>query len=197
MRALVVLVAACATGVPARSQVETLAFHIREGEIDNYFYRRGPIAAHVVLTSGPKPRVLVAFPAGNEGAGLWFEPGEPVAITASSEISPVSVGELRGITMQLTVSHPLVVRQAGLAGVRTLRDFITLGTIAPELAPRVDPHPPITLRRTLRDGKHHLELVLDGAVRVEGGAIHLGAGAPITLTVLSDEAPLTPIETTE
>ncbi len=203
MRALVVLVAACAVSAPAPprdlggAQAETLAFHVREGAIDNYFYRRGPIAAHVVLTSGSKPRVLVAFPAGNEGAGLWFEPSEPVAISAISEVAPAGSGELRGITVQLSITHPLVVREAALAGVRTLRDYVTTGTVARELAPRIEPGPPITLRRTLLDGKHHLELVLDGPVRVEGGAIHLGAGAPITLTVLSDESPLTPIETTE
>jgi hypothetical protein len=58
---------------PAKN-AETLAFDITEGDVANHFYRRGPIAAHVLVSSGTNPRVLFAFPAGNTGAGVWFEP---------------------------------------------------------------------------------------------------------------------------
>src|SRR5690348_16508810 len=50
-----------------------LAFHIDEGLNANYFLREGPVAAHLLLRSGTEPRILVAFPAGNGGIGLWFE----------------------------------------------------------------------------------------------------------------------------
>jgi len=49
---------------------ETLAFALREGPTLNLFLRRGPVAAHLVATSGPAPRVLVAFPAGNTGCQM-------------------------------------------------------------------------------------------------------------------------------
>ena len=39
----------------------------------NEFYRQGPVAAHVVLTSGATPRLVIAFPAGNSGAAVWFD----------------------------------------------------------------------------------------------------------------------------
>ena len=41
-----------------------------EGNTHNHFYRRGLVAAHVVTRPG---RLVVAFPAGNSGAGLWLE----------------------------------------------------------------------------------------------------------------------------
>ena len=44
----------------------------REGLNLNSFVQKGPVAAHVVLRSGNDPRLIVAFPAGNSGVGLWF-----------------------------------------------------------------------------------------------------------------------------
>src|SRR5262245_28296976 len=58
---------------PNAGQAE-LAFEIDEGNIENVFYRQGPIAAHLLASSGVEPRLIVAFPAGNTGAGLWFAP---------------------------------------------------------------------------------------------------------------------------
>ena len=140
--------------------------------------------------------MLVAFPAGNEGAGLWFESGEAATITSTSPVAAAGSGELRGIAIELSITQPLVVRQAALAGVRLLRDYSATRALPVALAATVEPGPPVTLHRTLLDG-HHLQLVLEGAVRVEGGSIQLAPGAPITLTALSDEPPLTPIETGE
>ena len=50
-----------------------LQFSITEGRVENAFYQHGAVAAHLLLSSGEAPRVLVAFPAGNSGAGVWFE----------------------------------------------------------------------------------------------------------------------------
>ncbi len=204
MRGLVVAAcAACATPAPRATVAppaprgpETLAFEINEGAIDNLFFRRGPVAAHVVLTSGTAPRVLVVFPAGNEGAGLWFESGESADITATAPIIAAGSGAFHGVTVQLSITRPLIVREAALAGVRSLRDYNTLRTLPAALASTIEPGPPVIVRRTLLDGTH-LELALAGPVRLDTGAIELGSGAPITLTVLSDQPPLTPIETTE
>ena len=71
MRALLarilVLAALPAMGEPAP---ETLAFRIDEGRNINSFFRKGPVAAHLLLRSGTEPRLLVAFPAGNSGVGV-------------------------------------------------------------------------------------------------------------------------------
>ena len=39
----------------------------------NEFYRRVPVAAHLVLTPGVAARLVVAFPAGNSVIALWFD----------------------------------------------------------------------------------------------------------------------------
>src|SRR6202142_2890116 len=51
---------------------QRLSFDVREGLNLNSFLREGPVAAHLLLRSGHDPRILVAFPAGNSGVGLWF-----------------------------------------------------------------------------------------------------------------------------
>ncbi|HEY3803999.1 MAG TPA: hypothetical protein VGL61_15390 [Kofleriaceae bacterium] len=200
MRALALLIAACSAPTrppapnPAPSGPETLAFHRREGAIDNYFFRRGPIAAHVAITSGAKPRVIVAFPAGNEGVGLWLDGSGDLAATAP--VPATGSGELRGVAIELRASRRLVVREAALGGVRFLRDYNTRHTLPAEVAAMIAAGPPVTLRRTLLDGAH-LEVTLAGAARVVAGSIEFSPGAPITLTALCDEPPLTPIETGE
>src|SRR5258708_31585113 len=52
-----------------------LAFDVEEGLNLNSFLREGPVAAHLLLRSGLDPRILIAFPAGNSGVGLWFSNG--------------------------------------------------------------------------------------------------------------------------
>ena len=60
-------------GAQQRSAPE-LAYQVTEGQNLNAFLRDGPVAAHLLLRNGSDPRILVAFPAGNSGVGLWFEP---------------------------------------------------------------------------------------------------------------------------
>ena len=66
---LLVTVSANAAAPPA-----PLQFRITEGRVTNAFYQQGPVSAHLLLSAGTQPRVLVAFPAGNSGVGVWFEP---------------------------------------------------------------------------------------------------------------------------
>ena len=49
-----------------------LSFDLQEGRNFNSLLRAGPVAAHLVLRSGVEPRIVVAFPAGNSGVGVWF-----------------------------------------------------------------------------------------------------------------------------
>src|SRR5688572_29339777 len=69
-----------------------LTFRIDEGQNLNSFLRDGPVAAHLLLRSGSEPRILVAFPAGNSGVGLWFEKSsKPVSWTLVTSPAPVMV----------------------------------------------------------------------------------------------------------
>jgi hypothetical protein len=64
-------------------------FEVTEGRNLNYFIRDGKVAAHLVLRSGPTPRLLVAFPAGNSGVGLWFQ--SPAASQWSIDSPPAAI----------------------------------------------------------------------------------------------------------
>jgi hypothetical protein len=115
-----------------------LQFRITEGRILNAFYQQGPVSAHLLLTAGTQPRVLVAFPAGNSGVGVWFEPTQtPVRWTLGSVKGvsrPDAQGRaLHGIEAEATVDASLVVRDAVLSSVRVLRDYQINGTYPPEV----------------------------------------------------------------
>ena len=49
-----------------------LDYQVDEGLNINRLLREGEVAAHLVLRSGNDPRILIAFPAGDSGVGLWF-----------------------------------------------------------------------------------------------------------------------------
>jgi hypothetical protein len=156
------LVASCAGGQRAASDVgsalpaadpfdagaaapagEMLAFGMRDGAIRNYFMRQGPVAAHVLTRSGQRPRVIAAFPAENQGIGVWFLPSDPA--DASNELSagpapdsdPSPTGgeleavvyergerDVRGVRVTLkSTAAELSTELVLLGNVRTLRDY--------------------------------------------------------------------------
>src|SRR5689334_10582720 len=107
---MVMVIAACGNPAPRVAPAvrrgtrpaaadEELAFTIREGVTDNRFYRRGAVAAHLLATSGRAPRLVVAFPAGNAGAGLWFdEQPADVSLEVEGELRPVARADgMRGV----------------------------------------------------------------------------------------------------
>src|SRR5262249_7468703 len=55
---------------------EELAFGVKEGNLRNYFHRQGPSAVHLLMRSGTDQRLIAAFPANNQGIGLWFTPDD-------------------------------------------------------------------------------------------------------------------------
>ncbi len=188
----------------ARQAQGPLAFQVREGRILNDFLRQGPVSAHLVLRSAPVPRILIAFPAGNSGAGIWFAHqsgtapwktrGEPHAVHARDDKGR----PLYGISAQVTLaSRELRIQQAVLSSIRVLRDYQSLGTL-PEgiaVAPSVRGRA-LTWSRDRVDGAAGYRLtieVLDG--RLSGRRILAGADGSIGLqiTALTGEAPLTPI----
>jgi hypothetical protein len=189
-----------------------LAFRVRQGRILNEFLRAGPVAAHLLLRAGPDPgrgprtgpRILIAFPAGDSGVGLWFDPTRGSAMwQVRGELKPVHARDARGrplygITAEATLEDPeLEIHQAVLSSIRVLRDYQSLGTL-PEgiaVAPSVKGST-FTWSRARLDGAVSYRLtvaVLDG--RVIGRRILAGKDGRIELRItgLTGETPLQPL----
>ncbi|HXI78407.1 MAG TPA: hypothetical protein VNH21_14805, partial [Steroidobacteraceae bacterium] len=143
-RALVLMGAAVIplSGMSGPASGPRLSFDVSEGLNLNSFLRDGPVAAHLVLRAGSDPRILVAFPAGNSGVGLWFSHGlQPVTWTLLAPPQPLMVEDekgrsLYGIAAEAGVAGAadLSVKQAVLSSVRVLRDYQALGTFPAEVA---------------------------------------------------------------
>ena len=189
---------------------EILSFSIHEGQIYNEFFRQGPVSAHVVLTSGRQPRMVVAFPAGNSGVSLWFKPSE--SAVQWSEVNNVraihdrnSDGEpLYGIEYQISVdAEQLAVNETVLSNVRVIRDYLHNHTLANTLKSSISvEHRTATWYRDRLDGRGGYKLV----VEVLHGNLSGGADQPVVfkapangtlrlrVVALSGDEPLTPIE---
>ena len=183
-----------------------LSFDVNEGPNLNSFLREGPVAAHLLLRSGLDPRLLVAFPAGNSGVGLWFaHTTHPVNWTLRGRPQPLTTQDghgrpLYGMTADVTLTGTadLSFKQAVLSSVRVLRDYQALGTFPAEVA--VGPitrDSTITWSRDRLDGAAGYQL----SVQVTHGALHAdritaaGDGKlALKITALSGEVPLTPLE---
>lgn len=103
-----------------------LTFDRVEGDIRHRFLRHGPVAAHVALTSGATPRIVVAFPAGNRGVLLSGTTHDGrVALDFGGPIvalEPETDG-IRGVLVPI-IADALAVRftHAVLGNIRTIRD---------------------------------------------------------------------------
>lgn len=184
-----------------------MQFNVTEGSNENHFYRCGPVAAHLIATSGPEPRLIVAFPAGNTGVGLWLaglaEPAHFGLVPGSALEKVERVDGMRGVTAHLrSNASSLVIKNVLLANIRSIRDYIAGGMndVPRELACRIDRGPPLVFQRTTVDGRNHLELRIvgeEGTVVASGpDGLRLQAGPSgnvvIAVTALTDETPLTP-----
>lgn len=212
VRALVLLLFAAAAN--AAEPQAPLHFRITEGRILNAFYQQGPVAAHVLLSDGTQPRLLVAFPAGNSGVGLWFENTQSPVHWTLGEMNGVSRPDangrtLHGVVADASVDAPLVVRDAVLSSVRILRDYQINRTYPSELqsVPRLtgegtEGATTVTWSRPRLDGAAGYAL----SITVANGTVRGGNGAPLTfaptragealrlrVTALSGETPLTPL----
>jgi hypothetical protein len=179
-----------------------LSFTIKEGNIENRFFRDGQVAAHLLATSGEAPRLVVAFPAGNMGIGVWFD--GKAELVVDGELGAVLRRDgMRGVTATLRARAPeLRVKRALLSSIRVLRDSGRDGPVPPGLEYEIVAGPPVVLRRTTMDGQHHLELALEprnGTVaKVEpNGDLSFSAGdareIAFGVTALADDEPLTPV----
>ncbi|EGC97807.1 putative lipoprotein [Burkholderia sp. TJI49] len=209
------LLAACndddiAPSNPPSNQA-ALSFRMETGGQINAFYRQDKVAAHLLVRSSTRPRLLVVFPAGNSGTGLWFDDtAQPVNWSLDTAPSALSAPDthgrpLYGIGADVSVdTDTLTIRQSLLSNVRFLRDFNGGATIPPDIvtAPtlqgssaqwqrdRIDGAPGYALRITLRDG---------GSIApAAGGKLVLRAPAgahtlKLHVDALSGETPLSPI----
>ncbi|WP_175711099.1 hypothetical protein [Burkholderia ambifaria] len=193
------------------SNQAALSFRMDAGGQINAFYRQHQVAAHLLVRSSTKPRLLVVFPAGNSGTGLWFDDtAQPVNWSLDTPPSALSAPDshgrpLHGIGADVSVdTDTLTVRQGLLSNVRFLRDFNGGATIPPEIvtAPtiqgsaaqwqrdRIDGASGYALRITLRDG---------GSIATAAGGKLVLRAAPGSRTLklhvdaLSGETPLSPI----
>jgi hypothetical protein len=202
--AAALIAAASLTTAEEAGPDQRLSFDVSEGMNLNSFLREGPIAAHLLLRSGQDPRVLVAFPAGNSGVGLWFSHNDrPITWALQGRPQPLSdldeKGRRRyGIVAEVSATGAdLAIKQAVLSSIRVLRDYQGLGTAPAEVAAS----PQFTARKITwaRDR-------LDGAagyflsVEVTHGTLHdaqITAGNDgrigLRITALSGEQPLTPL----
>jgi hypothetical protein len=182
-----------------------LAFDVEEGPNLNSFLREGPVAAHLLLRSGLDPRILIAFPAGNSGVGLWFSHGtQPVRWVLQGKPQPLITKDARGRPLYGMTAEAIAIgaadlglKQAVLSSVRVLRDYQALGTFPAEVAASpTTKDSSITWARDRLDGAAGYRL----SVQVTHGALHAdhvtaGSDGKIALkiTALSGEVPLTPL----
>lgn len=197
--ALVVCIAAT-----AQSAVPALNFRIDEGRNINSFVRADSVAAHLLLRSGTDPRIVVAFPAGNSGVGLWFaKTDKPVVWTLTESPHAITVVDrkgrpLHGIEAQATIgAQALDIQQAVLSSVRVLRDYQALAATPAQVltTPVLDGNRLVWERERL-DGAPGYRMsveALDGAV-ISATSVKGDASGRIRLKIqaLTGEAPLTP-----
>ena len=199
LRGVVVLgVALALTGASASGQPD-VSYQVEEGRNINAFMRQGPAAAHLLLRSGNEPRILVAFPAGNSGVGLWFErTAKAVTWRIDRAPLPLSANGLHGMVTTASLdAASLSIREAVLSNVRYLRDYQAVGRFPDEVrtAPQID-GAIIRYKRGRLDGAPGYELVLRVlSGRVEGTKIIAGANGRIQMeiTALTGDQPLTPL----
>jgi hypothetical protein len=179
---------------------DTLAFRIDDGLTQNAFLRTGQVAAHAVVTSGRAPRIVVAFPAGNTGVGLWLEPlREPVHVAIERDLEPVVRDGLRGVSLAIACpASELRVRGAVLGSVRALRRFHRTGEIAQRCSREIAGGVLRLARTTL--ARRRVALTIEprhgASVRLDGDRVVLASsGGPLHLaiTALADDPPLAPL----
>jgi len=185
-----------------------LRLNIDEPGVEHHFYRAGEVAVHLQANQGPHPRLILAFPAGNTGMGLWFESAHGAAglgLAPGTRIEgEVRPNGMRGVTAHLHSATPsLEIGSAVLANIRTLRDYVGSGNkvLPPQVVAQADNrNGALLLHRTSVEGKHHLELLIapERGTRLvtEGTRRTLLAGPDgqihIAVTALTDYTPLTP-----
>lgn len=197
------------SGTPASSSA--LSFRMDTGGQINAFYRQDKVAAHLLARSSTKPRLLVVFPAGDSGTGLWFDnTAQPVNWSLDSAPSALSDRDragrpLYGIGADLSVDiDALTIYKALLSNVRFLRDFNGGATVPPQILTQ-----PVVQKASVQWQRDRVDGAVGYALRVslrDGGNIATTAGGKLVLhapagvhtlrlhvDALSGEMPMSPI----
>lgn len=209
---IVGLLASCSDGSndSAQSGGPALAFQMSAGGQTNAFYREGNVSAHLLMRSSTKPRLLVVFPAGNSGTGLWFaDTAQPVTWSLDAPIASAVERDLLGrnlygITASVSANvSQLTIRDTLLSSVRFLRDLNGGYAVPPEIRTQgTVTDNAIVWRRNRADGAPGYVLaveVLNGTVTASAsGALTLQNASGINrlqlrIRSMSGETPLTPI----
>ncbi len=180
-----------------------LVFSVDEGRIQNRFYRRGPVAAHLLVRSGTEPRLVVAFPACNEGAALWFEgaDGTDLEMAVLGPIDGIwAEGEPWGVYGAVQAdTGKLLIREHVLGSVRVIREVEHGGgdDLALETGLRTS-RDQLELTRVLADGRRlvlRLEPAGDARIKGKAGPLSVVGTPPLLfkITALTDAEPLLPI----
>ncbi|NDB72762.1 MAG: hypothetical protein EB033_09585, partial [Proteobacteria bacterium] len=97
-----------------------------EGRIQHRFLRAHGTAAHVALTSGVAPRIIIAFPAGNRGVLLQGRiHNADVALAFDGPLTPLDeeTHGIQGVAVTIITDAPeLRFAPAVLGNIRTIRD---------------------------------------------------------------------------
>jgi hypothetical protein len=191
---------------PALAQ-KPLAFSMKVGGEQNSLYRNGPVSAHITLKPGNAPRLVVAFPAGNSGVGMWFKADNgPVSWNPVGQVRKIqrstSAGPIYGVSTTVTAITPrLSLQQTLLSNVRVLRDYGHDGRI-PEgvLVKPVIVGNTISWARQRLDGAAGYALkvrIIGGRIIDDDGSIRFVSnnGRTISMQIesLSGDTPLKPI----
>ena len=212
MRTLInaVLATLCLAGCVSRDGEPELQFAIEDGAIRNDFFRDGPVAAHVILKSAAAPRLVVAFPAGNSGVGVWFaQQSETARWQAPQKIEAESRklkdgGVRRGVRFETAISTSrLDVSKAILSNVRVLRDYGYTGK-TPEIVdvlPRIEGRRATWERRRLDGGAGYFLSIeaINGFVEKTGEASSFsfvaddGEALQLRVVAMTGDTPLTGI----
>lgn len=192
---------------------EVLNFSVVDGDIHNEFYRCGAAAAHIVLTGGKKPRLVVAFPAGNSGVSLWLNASEdPVEVQAIESVNGVQMTNSEGhrffgVTADITLkTNELVVNQAVLGNLRTIRSYLHEQTIPDKVQNEFKvSEQTVRWQRQRLDGLGGYQLsveILDGSFTYRNeNDVHFHATENgilrLRLVAMTGDTPLTPIPISE
>ena len=121
-----------------------LRFSISEGQSDNHFIRQNGISGHLNLRAFPKPRLIIAFPAGNSGAALFFgKAGDDPIWGSVGEVQVIERTDKAGRTlygMQADINvgaETISLEEADVGSIRFLRKAVDYSRLPPRAMPDV------------------------------------------------------------
>jgi hypothetical protein len=193
-------------------EADTLRFTRQEGPIENQFFRNSKVASHVLLSTGVLPRVIFAFPGGNEGAAFNFNKTKkstsvkmlPNSMLESLEAEGGFVG-ISGDFMFQTPQLNLQRSKSILGSVRAMRDYAEgNGLLHEEMQQNFQMKPlknGVQITRTLFDGNHKLqvniEAIDDGTqININDEGVQFTSSTneiKLRMSVLTNQTQLTPI----